>query len=184
MKTYVGRGVGIHIEKLILSAKERLYVCCPFIGLKYAEKIVKLAKSGVEVKVITSQAGNNKNTIKFLLNALTPTTKFFGLVRDKTWKPPNLELIIAESQLINAKIYIVDNYAITGSVNLTESSLWRNIEYAIIFDNKEAKQIEKDYLALWDIYKSEKKGIQEIITLEDIAKKLGATVKDLFRKIK
>ena len=77
VKTYTGRGAGVFIENQVLTAKEKIYVCSPCMSKKYAEKLVQLAKSGVEVKIITSEAEENKDTVKYLLKELRPPKKFF-----------------------------------------------------------------------------------------------------------
>jgi len=115
VKTYTGRGAGVFIENQVLTAKEKIYVCSPWISKKYAEKLVQLAKSGVEVKIITSEAEENK--------------------------------------------------------------------YVVAFEGEDAQRVEKDYMTLWNIYRSEKRGVEEIVTLEDVAKKVGVSPKDLFSKL-
>jgi phosphatidylserine/phosphatidylglycerophosphate/cardiolipin synthase-like enzyme len=50
----LGKGVGHVLEDIILGAEKRLWVTSPWVSPKYAEVLVKKAKDGVDVKLLTS----------------------------------------------------------------------------------------------------------------------------------
>jgi len=46
-------------------------------------------------------------------------------------------IIVGKDHFVHAKIYVNESKAVTGSANLTESGLWRNVELIHIFDKGE-----------------------------------------------
>ena len=59
-------------------------------------------------------------------------------------------LVYPQDRMVHAKIYIIDNTAITGSANLTRSGLWRNMETLTIHeDPEEIRQVEEQFLQVW-----------------------------------
>jgi len=145
------------------------------------KRLVKLASEGIEVKVITSddKEKHHQEALKILRNALKPPRCF--LFRKSDWVPPNMELGIIRERYLHVKLYVFDDkFAVVGSANLTESGMWNNIEHIVIFDNPEEIQtIRSDFLKLWKLYTESKETAVEVTTLEDIAKSIGKTVKEL-----
>ena len=92
-----------------------------------------------------------------------------------------MELGIIRERYLHVKLYVFDDkFAVVGSANLTESGMWNNIEHIVIFDNPEEIQtIRSDFLKLWKLYTESKETAVEVTTLEDIAKSIGKTVKEL-----
>ncbi len=85
-----------------------------------------------------------------------------------TYEPdPKVELHIfnwggGEEQL-HSKIYIIDNVAVVGSANLTESGLFRNIEFvAVIRDPDMVKEIEEVFKEIVEHPVWEKRNVEEI----------------------
>ena len=181
MRSYVGRGVGAHFLNELLMSESYVYVASRWVSPEYAEKLVKLASEGVEVKVITSddKEKHHQEALKILKNALRPPRRF--LFRKSDWVPPNMELGIIREQYLHVKLYVFDDkFAVVGSANLTESGMWNNIEHIVIFNNPEEVQaIKSDFLKLWKLYTESKETAVEVTTLEDIAKSIGKTVKEL-----
>jgi len=59
-------------------------------------------------------------------------------------------LVYPQDRMVHAKVYIIDNTAITGSANLTRSGLWRNMESLTIHeDPEELGQVEEQFLQFW-----------------------------------
>ncbi|MBP1357727.1 MAG: hypothetical protein JZD40_04480 [Sulfolobus sp.] len=54
MSSFVSKGVGRNIEELIFHASKYVFLMVPFFDKFYAEKLIELAKNGVEIKVITT----------------------------------------------------------------------------------------------------------------------------------
>lgn len=83
--------------------------------------------------------------IYFLAFNLVPIFVFFryGLVSVARPKV-NIILFDKKKQLTHSKIYILDNISATGSVNLTNQGMWRNIETITVIKDKEiTNEIEK-----------------------------------------
>lgn len=161
MKTYVGRGAGAFLESQISNAEQYLLISSPWINPKYAEKLVRLARNGVIVKVITSnEKGENQAAIRVFEKALKPERDWLGRVK-KDWAPPPMDVKVVGERLVHAKIYCVDGrYAVVGSVNFTEKGLWSNAEHIIIFEKpEEVEIIEEDFAKLWKLYET-----KEIVT--------------------
>lgn len=181
MQSYVGRGVGAHFINDLFMAERYIYVVSRWISPEYAEKLVSKAREGVEVRVITSndKEKNHQKALKILLNALRPPKLAF--IRRKDWVPPNMELGIIKEEYLHVKMYVFDDKAaIVGSANFTYRGLWENIEHIVLFNKPEdVEQIKKDFLTLWKLYTEEKQVVEEVITLEDIAKKIGKTIHEL-----
>ena len=56
LRSYVGRGVGAYFLDRMFLAKRYVYVASRWISPEYAEKLIELARRGVLVRVITSDA--------------------------------------------------------------------------------------------------------------------------------
>lgn len=140
MKSYIGRGIGIVVDELISSAKERVLICSPWISIFYAKKLSGLAKKGVKIKLITMDDESNRNAISIIKKAS---------IECRAVKP--------RFGILHAKIYIIDGrYAICGSVNLTDSGMNNNVEFLMLFDEINiVKKIEEDFMKLWNELKIE-----------------------------
>jgi len=191
MRTYVGRGVGAYFLNDLFLAENYVYVASRWISPEYAEKLVDIAREGVEVRVLTSDdtEASHQEALEVFRKSLKPKRKLFGLLIDKSWKPPNLELRIIKRAYLHVKLYVFDDKAaVTGSANFTVQGMWNNIEHVVIFDKpEEVKQIKKDFLRLWRLYYEAKETVSEVYSLEDVAKAIGKTVKELlgmFRKLR
>ncbi len=186
MKSYVGRGVGAHFSNELFLSKNYVYVVSRWISPSYAEKLVNLARNGVEVRVITSddKEKNHQKALDILLSSLKPPR--FASLRRKEWVPPNLELGIIREQYLHVKMYVFDDkLAVVGSANFTEHGLWQNIEHIVVFDSPEdVERIKNDFYTLWHLYTESKEAAKEVIRLTDIAAKLGKPLKELMKLLK
>ncbi|OYT57453.1 MAG: hypothetical protein B6U76_00995 [Desulfurococcales archaeon ex4484_217_2] len=183
METYVGKGVGAYFLNKLLMAEKYVYVASRWISPEYAGKLVGKAREGVEVKIITSddREKHHQEALKILLKAVKPP-----ILRIKKWVPPNMELGIVRQEFLHVKMYVFDDeMAVVGSANFTHHGLWGNIEHIVVFTKPgEVEKLRKDFLTLWKLYTEEKHAVKQVITLEDIAKKLGKTIKELMKAIK
>ena len=70
-------------------------------------------------------------------------------------------------------MYIFDDkMAIVGSANFTESGMHENIEHIVTFNKpEEIEMIKYDFKKLWKLYTENIEITEEVITLEDIARK-------------
>ncbi|MEM3736624.1 MAG: phospholipase D family protein [Candidatus Bathyarchaeia archaeon] len=167
MRSYLGTNVGTYIENQLLGAKKYVKICSPWISPIYASRLVDLAKRGVNVWVMLQIRGkpNSQNETFDVSRKSYNILKEKGgilkrvigfLKKEKT--EPILRIIAVDSEkygfdLAHAKIYVVDGeYAVVGSVNLTETGLWKNLEYILVFEGSDAKVIEEDYDRLWRAY--------------------------------
>lgn len=156
MRTHVGRGAGAFIEPRLFTAEKLAWICSPWISSAFAQRLVDLAKKGVEVRIITSDLEDNREALKILRDAVKPQKDFLGRIK-KDWIRPSLDYLILKSEegqpLVHAKIYVIDeSYAVVGSANCTESGFYRNIEYVIVFEGEEVERIMEDYATLWKLY--------------------------------
>ncbi|MCE4601260.1 MAG: phospholipase D-like domain-containing protein [Desulfurococcales archaeon] len=185
MRSYAGRGVGAHFINDLFLAEKYVYVVSRWISPEYARKLVEKAESGVEVKVLTSDDSekSHQESLKILLDALKPPKLAFFR---KSWTPVNMELGVIREKYLHVKMYVWDRGAAVGSANFTQNGMWHNIEHIIVFDKQEEiEAIKKDFNTLWTLYTEDKETAKEVITLFDIAKKIGkplSELKKLFRK--
>ena len=156
---HAGRGMGAFIEPMILDARQSLYICSPWISLKYAQLLTKRAEEGIEVRIITSNDRINEDTIDHFeefINKYKPTilgTLFSFVVRKKEEEKfkPNFFVLIPEEEFFHGKVYIADEKrAIVGSANLTESGLFNNIEYVIIMEGMVVREVVRLFKMLWE----------------------------------
>ena len=184
MRSYAGKGVGAHFLDEMFLARDYVYVASRWISPEYAEKLIQLAKQGVTVKIITSddKEKNHQKALEMLKKALKPP----ALARIKGWNPPNMELGIIREKYLHVKLYVFDDkLAVVGSANLTRNGMWNNIEHVVVFDQPdEVQQLKHDFEKLWQLYTEDKQVAREVMSLADIAKKLGKTVTELIRMIK
>ena len=136
------RSVGKILEPLLRKAENSLDISSPFISLRYAKMLVEKSKEGVMVRVLTSMPEGRE--FKYHLEALE------ALKRNLS---DTLELRIMES--LHAKTYIIDRkLAVTGSANLTESGLYKNLEHIEI--KMEPKTVESNVKMFEKMWKSAK----------------------------
>ena len=133
------------MEPILFGAKKSLDILCPYISPKYAKELIKLAKKGVKVRVITWMPKTEDVEYNFQKESLKILKEHLDL--------KNLSVKILdkpEVKLIHDKTYIADNIVITGSFNLTESAFYGNLERADIKLHPHIIRIEKnEYEELW-----------------------------------
>ena len=178
MRTYVGRGAGAFIENQFFAAPKTkfLLVCSPWISPKYAARIVDMARRGINVKVITSDSPepNHQAALRVFDDFAKPPRDWLGRI-PKDWTPPPIEILKVKERFIHAKVYVKEGYAVVGSANLTESGLWQNAEYIVIFEGEEAEQIISDFETLYNLYKTEE--ITEKVGSVSITRKISGILK-------
>ena len=179
IKTYVGRGVGAHFINELLESRSFIYVASRWISPEYAEKLIAKAREGVEVRIITSndREKNHQRALKIILDSLKPPLLKRG------WTPPNLEVGVVREKYLHVKLYIGDHIAAMGSANFTYLGLWENIEHVAVFSDRDTiDMLRKDFQTLWKLYIEDKKTVEKVITLRDIAKAIGKTIKWLLKE--
>ena len=176
METYAGRGAGAHIEKQLFSSKDYALICSPWISSEFAKRIIQMVERGTSCRVITSDkiAGDSAKTIEFLKNFTKPKKDYLGRTK-KDWSPPPFDYKVIAEKFVHAKIYISDGkYAVTGSANLTQYGLWKNIEHITIINNsKDVGKLEDDFDHLWSYYER-----------KEIVDESTSVLKGLWKKIK
>jgi len=136
------RSVGKILEPLLRRAEKSLDISSPFISSRYARMLVDKSKEGVWVRVLTSMPEGGE--FKYHLEALEVLKQNLS---------DTLEVRIAES--LHAKTYIVDGkLAVTGSANLTESGLYKNLEHIEV--KMEPKTVEDNVKVFEEMWKSAK----------------------------
>jgi len=116
------------------SCKKRLWIMMYVLTLPYIlRELVKLHKSGRDVKVILSNDQMNEYTVKFLESNGVPV---------KIWRQT--------SGTLHMKVTLADDYAIFASANLTHFGLNRNQELMMVIRHpKIIKQLENLFLSYW-----------------------------------
>ncbi len=219
MEVKCGEGVGEVILDAIRNAKNRIYVCSPYLSKDYVDLLRMKAKDGAEVKLITMEewAKNlepihvteevKEKGIKdriaellvsfiglFILSLilaiiaelisplktvvfwiLTPLWiiyliyAFFysiyivilaviELVRRIIGKRKRSVITIKRvsfetkvpTKFVHAKIYVIDDLAFLGSVNLTESGIRRNVECLVKLNGSDAIVVRREFERLWN----------------------------------
>ncbi|PLJ77109.1 phospholipase D-like domain-containing protein [Infirmifilum sp. SLHALR2] len=132
------RSVGRILEPLLMGARSSLDISSPFISPRYARMLIEKSKEGVKVRVLTSAPPEGE--LEHHLEALEIL---------KLSTSDSLEVRIVES--LHAKIYIIDKkIAVTGSANLTESGLFRNLEHIEVkMEPKTVEENVKMFENLW-----------------------------------
>lgn len=69
MSTIINKGCGKEIEDLILHANRYVFLVVPSLDEYFAEKLVNLAKNGVDVKIITQNVSTNKG-YEFIIKSI------------------------------------------------------------------------------------------------------------------
>ena len=144
MKNYVDRRTGRYIHTRLQEAKSYVWVCSPYIDTKYVDILLDLAARGIEVRLISS----NRQTGFYLRNYLKEKSSLPGTFHS---------LVLTGSDFVHAKLYVIDdNYALDGSVNLTQNGLWNQPNYIHIHQLREEVAVVKDtFNRIWD-YNSHK----------------------------
>lgn len=152
MKTYSGSNAGSQIEPVLWSAKESIWIVSPYLGNNYAKQLAVLSQRGIEVRIITSNADNNLESLETLKASENPNLRFLVLDKDKSNE---------KAAFVHSKIYIVDRaHGISGSANLTYSGFHSNVESLNIAETKEeVQQIEMDFMRTWMDF--ERKGMSK-----------------------
>jgi phosphatidylserine/phosphatidylglycerophosphate/cardiolipin synthase-like enzyme len=146
MRNYVDRCTGRYIHARLNNAEKSAWICTTYIDKKYAEILISLAKSDVEVKLIST----NKQTGFFLRNYIASQSP-----------PPNFKsMILTGTNFVHAKLYIIDDeYAIDGSVNLTANGFWNQPNYIHIHESKEEVNVVKDtFNRIWNYNSNKSQG--------------------------
>jgi len=142
VKTFDGKEMGKHIAYKLFNASKYAYICSPYIDQYYAEAILRMAKRGVIVRVISTgrQAGSFSLGDYFEQEADSIGDNFDYLIFEKS-----------DNNFIHAKMYIIDDkYAIDGSCNLTKAGLWNNVEHLNVYDfEDEVQSIKKSFEKIW-----------------------------------
>lgn len=146
MEVFIGKEVGKYIEAELFSAKTYALICTPSISYELGMKMLKMAETGVKIKVITSNSGAGEtNNVHEAVNQFLKSND-------------NLEYKIVDTKeiFVHAKVYVKDGkYAVVGSANFTKESFWRNAESIVIFDTSDdIQKVEKEFHKLWDTFHS------------------------------
>jgi phosphatidylserine/phosphatidylglycerophosphate/cardiolipin synthase-like enzyme len=131
---YSSMKCGDYFYKEIMFAKKSIYICSPWISPSYAQKFVELAKSGIRVKIITSNDKNNKETVE-LLNTHKNQSKFDFKIMPK----------------VHTKKYFADSSLVADSTaNFTKTGLWNQHNTITIYKNsQDYKKHESMFFDLW-----------------------------------
>ncbi len=143
---------------------KRLWVASPFIGdCKSVRRILGkkwIDNSDVDVRLITDDANINSKAYK--------TIKYFQ--RRGTVKT---------LEALHAKIYIIDNYAIVTSANLTGTAFFCRYEAGVLLSDLDAKHVNELYCRWWKKasdfptdFRPHVSGKREAIVNEETSKKL------------
>ena len=122
--------------KLISQAEKKVYLASPFIKEQTARVIREKISGQVDIKYMLSFKLANFHKGVSDIKAL----KIFS------------EMGIQQKNVSNlhAKLFIFDSTAIVTSANLTPGGLKRNFEYGVLIEGNLVKQIEQDYLSLFN----------------------------------
>ncbi|HID80317.1 MAG TPA: hypothetical protein EYP48_01195 [Ignisphaera sp.] len=133
-KLVIGFRAGREVVELMNKASKRVWVCTPYIGQRYIEFLALNKRRGLDVRILIRKCIENRVVIE--------KARTLGL-----------ELRLLEN--LHAKIYIIDNQCIVGSLNLTESGIEYNIELMLVIDKESDSELfdslEKAFQLLWTI---------------------------------
>lgn len=121
---------GRYVVERLFSARTYAFICSPYISQEYAWEIVKLAEKGVLVKVLTSD--------KVVERDFYIRTFFAEVKRQKQGgRLETLKTLVMNHRgqsFEHSKMYVIDDqYAVTGSANLTRPGMWQNGETINIY---------------------------------------------------
>jgi phosphatidylserine/phosphatidylglycerophosphate/cardiolipin synthase-like enzyme len=130
---------GKYVIDRLFGAHTYAFICSPYISEQYAKEIVRLAKNGTIVKVLTSDKITERGFI--IRDFFKEAKRTDGLDTLKT-----LVMKHRGQSFEHSKMYIVDdNYSVVGSANLTRPGMWENSEILYIsetpIDVKHARDI-------------------------------------------
>ncbi len=112
MEILVGYGVGSKLRKFIENAKKRIVVVTPFISRHYIDLICSKAAEGIRTTIVVDCA----HALDLCLSTCS-------------------EVEIRCLDELHAKMYMLDNVFVLGSLNLTDQGIERNFEVAVVFSD-------------------------------------------------
>jgi cardiolipin synthase len=128
------------IREQIEGARERLDVMNPyFTDRDMVERILAAARRGVRVRIVVSEASNNKLATAALQHR-------YGALRDagaQVWLMPGV--------VVHAKVVVADDTVSFGTVNLDAWALYRNSEIMILARSAELVALFEERLFAPDI---------------------------------
>lgn len=150
METHIGVGVGKYIEKEFDNAKKSLYIATPTLTQNFAQKLISMVESGIQIKIITSSRINPETELSNVM-----LRKYIRNRQGSSEMAQISQKIVSQKEIpmIHVKLYIVDDEcAILGSVNLGENHFWKYAEYVWIIREPDLVNIAiNDYEKLWAI---------------------------------
>lgn len=128
--------LGIELRKAFDNAKSRIWIAVPFIGSwNLVERITGIswvAKRNIDFRLLTDV--NNEHFID-----------------SKTYQKFKQQAELKTLEGLHAKIYIIDNFILLTSANLTGTAFSKRYEIGITLDNDQ--EVVKIFLNWWDIAK-------------------------------
>ena len=126
---------GDYFYKEIMNAKKSILICSPWINPNYLEKFVALAKTGICIKIITSNQEKNEKTVD-LLNIHKDQSGFDFKIRPE----------------VHAKLYLADDYLVAeGGPNFTVKGLYNQENQVTIYKNSHDYKVwESKFFELWN----------------------------------
>jgi hypothetical protein len=133
------RGTSPFDEAIIELVKNKnICIICPYIGIDYFNRIIKLAKSWHLVTDVEawmrSQNLNARQDIKNFIKEHLANIHHY--------------------KYIHAKVIVTDNIAFIGSANLTEKGITGRVEMSVLIEEKE--QIDEVQKWFWDLWNETK----------------------------
>ena len=122
--------------ELLQGAKEKVYLASPFIKKQTATLIAENTNKGIDLRYINSFKLSNFHRGASDLEALT-------ILDEHKAKQKNVHNL-------HAKLFIFDNRAVVTSGNLTPGGLRKNLEYGVLLQGGLVKEVELDYLKIFD----------------------------------
>ena len=175
VKTYSGKDVGKYIEPALEKAKKRIIVISPWISKKYLDILVRKAREGAKVVIVTSTKNRNLKDFEnicgrriswkvLLISIVIPPLFYYLWKKRKRERIPLEVYVVDERHFVHSKIYVFDDVVITGSANLTQHGLWKNTESIVIFPKGQQRSVLNDARKI--INKAKKEAIVSVNCLE------------------
>ncbi len=167
MKIYVGKGAGKHIVEALKGAEKRVVVVSPWIGREQAGFLKELARK-VRMKVVTSGVAN-PGLDAFAVRRMEPVRVVLGILLIicgvLVWKASPLvglgllflallSFLVSSREVlpryvtvrndVHAKAYVVDDKVFLASANLTPAGLFKNVEFVVELEGKEAEEVIRE----------------------------------------
>ena len=132
-----GYSVGDYFTKYIVDAKKHIYISSPWITARFIPELVKLAKLGVCVKIITSDENYNKKTVELL---------------NRYKNQPMFTFKIIPATAVHSKMYLIDgNTVAIASANFTDTGINEQHNTVTISTKpKDCENFEKIFSKIWD----------------------------------